>query len=182
MSLNEAGGGYLGSTSHPLRYHPPRLPLAPSTYRAGYGSTLGLSGRLASGLAGMKIAILARAYGQSAVHQIAKVTTGPGGHWSYRARPSIQTTYIARIGSTTTPRVTIGVAPAIAVGELSNGPWGALTWSHAAAAASYSWISPPSRSRRRIAIAPEAGSVRIEVTAGGSGACRPSARCGLCSL
>src|SRR5262249_27563384 len=30
-------------------------------------------------------------------------------------------------------------------------PWGALTWSHAAAA-SYSWMSPPRRSRRRMAV------------------------------
>jgi X-Pro dipeptidyl-peptidase (S15 family) len=60
-------------------------------------------------------------------------------------------------------------------------PWGALTRSHAAAA-SYSWISPPSRSRRRIAIAALMGSPRGEGIGDGSGACRASARCGLCWL
>ncbi len=66
-------------------------------------------------------------------------------------------------------------------GNRVSRPWGALTRSHAAAA-SYSWISPPSRSRRRIATADPAGLPRVEGTVGGSGGCRASAWCGLCSL
>jgi hypothetical protein len=57
--------------------------------------------------------------------------------------------------------------------------WGAFTGSHAAMA-SYSWMSPPSRSRRRIIVG--AGSPRVEARLLGSGVCRSSARCGRRSL
>jgi hypothetical protein len=56
--------------------------------------------------------------------------------------------------------------------------WGALIRSHAATA-SYSWMSPPRSSRRRIAIAGATGSARFAI---GTGAWRSSARWGLCSL
>ena len=59
--------------------------------------------------------------------------------------------------------------------------WGAFTGSHAAMA-SYSWISPPSSSRRRFAIADPAGTHTAEVILGGSGVCRSSALCGRRSL
>ena len=59
--------------------------------------------------------------------------------------------------------------------------WGALTRSHAAAAW-YWWISPPSRSRRRIAAADLGSSPRVEGAVGWSGGCNASARCGLCWL
>jgi putative transposase len=66
-----------------------------------------------------------------------------------------------------------------AASTLACDSWGAFTRSHAAVA-SYSWMSPPSRSRRRIAVA--AGSPCVEASLLGSGACRSSARCGRRSL
>ena len=59
--------------------------------------------------------------------------------------------------------------------------WGALTWFHAPPA-SYSWMSPPSRSWRRIAVGDPRGPRWAGGIVRGSGACRSSARCGLCSL
>ena len=59
--------------------------------------------------------------------------------------------------------------------------WGALTRSQAAAA-SYSWMSPPSNSRRRITAADGGKSSLVEGILCRSGACKSSARCGLCSL
>ena len=59
--------------------------------------------------------------------------------------------------------------------------WGALTRSHAATG-SYSWMSPPSRSCRRIAVADPAGWPLVEGIARGSGACRSNAPCGRRSL
>jgi hypothetical protein len=53
--------------------------------------------------------------------------------------------------------------------------WGALTRSHAAAA-SYSWMRPPSRSRRRGAITDRAGWPLVTGIVRGSGAWRSSAR------
>jgi len=70
--------------------------------------------------------------------------------------------------------------PPVEFARYSN-PWGALTWSHAAAA-SYSWMSPPSRSWRRIAVGDPRGPRWAGGIVRGSGACRSSARCGLCSL
>jgi hypothetical protein len=52
--------------------------------------------------------------------------------------------------------------------------WAALTRSHAAAA-SYSWMSPASSSRRRITFVDPAGSHRAEGILPGAGACRSSA-------
>jgi hypothetical protein len=60
-----------------------------------------------------------------------------------------------------------GDASAPSPGWLLRAAWGALTRSHAAAA-SYSWMRPPSRSRRRTAV--DAGSPRVEGILSGSGA------------
>jgi hypothetical protein len=121
MSVNQAGSGYLGTASHALRYRPPRLTLAVSTFAVPYGNALQLSGRVISRQAGMAIGIYARPYGMSAPHRVATVMTDSTGRWSYRARPSIQTSYSARIGSIASPLLTVGVKPAIAVKTLTNG-------------------------------------------------------------
>jgi hypothetical protein len=121
MSVNQAGAGYLGSTSYTLRYRPPVVTLSAPALEVRYGNALVLTGRVADRTAGLKVGIFAWKYGRSAPGRVATVTTGPSGSWSYRARPSLQTTYFARFGSMTSTRLTIGVAPAITIGELANG-------------------------------------------------------------
>jgi hypothetical protein len=121
MSVNQAGAGYLGTMSHPLLYLPYRLTLVPSSYKVLYGGTLTLSGRVVNGRSGQRVAIDAWPYGRSAPVRLATVVTGPGGKWSHRVRPRIQTTYQARwAGTERSPRVTVGVKPLITV-RVANG-------------------------------------------------------------
>jgi hypothetical protein len=122
MSVNQAGAGYLGAASHPLMYRPLVLTLMPSSVRVGFGHAISLDGRLVNGKAGEHIAIIARPYGHSSGVRIATVVTGPHGRFSLRVRPTIQTTYQARLGTAqSSTMATVGVAPAITVHELANG-------------------------------------------------------------
>lgn len=82
---------------------------------------LTLSGRLVSSKAGTPVGIFARQYGMSTPRRIATVMSSSNGRWSYHAKPSIQTAYFARFASINSRVVTIGVMPAIAMDELSNG-------------------------------------------------------------
>ena len=92
-----------------------------SSLRVLYGHTVTLTGRVASHKAGQHVAIIRRPYGRSATMPAAFVVTRGGGYWSYRARPAIQTTYQARVGSKPSRAVTIGVQPAVSVRELGAG-------------------------------------------------------------
>lgn len=122
MSVNQAGAGYLGAMSHPLLFKERTLMMTPSTNRVTFGHAVTLSGRLVNGTAGQHVAIIARPYGHSSALRAATVVTGPGGRFSIRVVPTIQTTYRARLGAaqSSTPAV-VGVAPAISVKELANG-------------------------------------------------------------
>ena len=81
-----------------------------------------LSGRLTGGtVAGRTVVIDARPYGTSAPHAVAVVSTGPGGKWSYRVNPTIQTSYDAHAAGTKSLGATVGVAPLATVTELGNG-------------------------------------------------------------
>ncbi len=92
-----------------------------SSLRVLYGHTVTLTGRLASHTAGRHVAIIRRPYGRTTPMPAAVVVTRGGGYWSYRARPPIQTTYQARVGSSLSRAVTIGVQPAVSVRELGAG-------------------------------------------------------------
>ena len=122
MSVNQAGAGYLGTTSHALTYRSYALTLSPSSYKVLSGHKLTLSGDLVNGQARARIAILAWRFGRSTPSTVAVVTTGAHGTWSYRVGPSIQTTYQAVWErSKASARVTIGVRPLLTIRELGNG-------------------------------------------------------------
>lgn len=120
LSVNQAGPGYLGGVSHPLKYQAFTLTLVPSTVKVLFGHSVTLGGRLWNGHAGVPITIQAWPYGRSAPIRVATVTTGTNGAWSVRAVPTILTSYQARWMSHVTPRVRVGVAPAIAIKRLSG--------------------------------------------------------------
>lgn len=121
LSVNQAGKGLLGSTSHGFVYRPRSLTLTASASKVLYGHPLTLSGRLVNGRAGMPVSILARGFGTSAPATIGIVTTGAGGTWSWRVGPAIQTTYAARAAGKTSPNAIVGVKPLVTVRELANG-------------------------------------------------------------
>lgn len=128
FSVNEAGKGYRGSTSHMLAYHSHGLAIALSTYRVLYGSTLTLRGRIANGQAGERVAITAWPHGASAPHKVATVMTIADGRWSAQVRPAIETSYAASAGLAASRRLTVGVEPMLTMRELGNGN----VWAHVA--------------------------------------------------
>jgi len=98
------------------------LTMKVSTHKVLYGHHVVLSGRLwGRDHAGRQLTVDARAYGASAPHVVAVLRTDATGRWSFAPRPRIQTSYQARAGAITGPRVTIGVAPAVSVTPLSSG-------------------------------------------------------------
>ena len=92
-----------------------------SSLRVLSGHPVTLTGRVASHEAGQHVAISRRPYGRSTTTHTAFVVTRGGGYWSYHAKPAIQTTYQARVGSKTSRAVTIGVQPVVSVRELGAG-------------------------------------------------------------
>jgi hypothetical protein len=110
MSVNQAGVGYLGAASHPLTFRAKLLTLSAPSLTVLYGHGMTLDGRLVGGKAGEHVAIISRPYGSSAGKRIATVTTGPGGKFTVRVRPTILTTYQARLGAV---QASTGVALAV---------------------------------------------------------------------
>lgn len=122
FSVNEAGAGFLGGTSHALTYTAYQVTLLPSTFKLLYGNTVTLNGSVRNGLPGEPITIEAWPYGRSAPVRLATVTTTVTGGWSYRAQPGIGTSYQALWGGTEkSARLHVGVMPVITVHELGNG-------------------------------------------------------------
>jgi hypothetical protein len=121
MSVNQAGAGYLGATTHALVFRPLALAMRPDTFKVLYGHRVTLSGRLANGGAGRHVLIVAKPYGQRAV-RLATVTTKRGGRFSVSVLPRIMTEYQAQLGSIRPSSiVTVGVRPVMSVDRLASG-------------------------------------------------------------
>jgi len=100
----------------------PALSMSVSSHKVLYSHRVTLSGKLTGTLAaGRAVRIDAWTYGRLAPHALATVSTNVDGGWSFRVKPALQTTYQAHVGSTSSPRVTVGVAPAMSVSVLANG-------------------------------------------------------------
>ena len=99
----------------------PTSTLHVSTFRVLSGHSAVLTGRISSGVAGLRVGISSKKYGRPAIARIATVTTRSGGSWSLKIKPTIQTTYQAHFGSSASRALTIGVQPAVGVEELGNG-------------------------------------------------------------
>ena len=120
MSVNQAGAGYLGAISHPFLHRAPRMTLNPTAWKVLFGHKATLTGRLANGDAGQRIAILVHPYGRHLI--VRRTTTTAGGRFAIHVRPQIMTTYRARFAGRVQSRaVTIGMRPTIVVRELANG-------------------------------------------------------------
>jgi hypothetical protein len=122
ISVNEAGAGYLSAASEPLARASgsESVSLAPSSFRVLYGHAVTLSGRVSNGRGGDHVSILARPYGSS-VTLAATVVTGAGGRWSFRSAPTVETTYLARVGARQSRLVVVGVEPRLTVEVLRDG-------------------------------------------------------------
>ena len=86
-----------------------------------FGGRVTLSGAVPTRAAGEQVTVFAQAYGRGSPVSVATVLTGPGGAWSYIARPRIGTSYQAGWqGGTSTP-VSVGVHPAISLVRTAAG-------------------------------------------------------------
>ena len=86
-----------------------------------FGGRVTLSGAVPTHAVGEQVTVFAQAYGRGSPVSVATVLTGPGGAWSYIARPRIATSYQAGWqGGTSTP-VSVGVHPAISLVRTAAG-------------------------------------------------------------
>jgi hypothetical protein len=99
----------------------PPVSLAVSALQVRYGEPVTLAGRLSSHQPGVTVGVFARAFTASGFAEIASVTTGAGGRWSYEAKPSIATTYQSRSGGDRSTIRLVGVRPAVSLDRLRNG-------------------------------------------------------------
>jgi hypothetical protein len=99
---------------------PAGVSLAPSTFRALYGSAITLSGTISTKQGGETVTIEAQAYGSAKPDRLGTVTTSTGGTWSFRAKPTIQTTYDAQWKGATSSKATVGVMPLVTFHVLTH--------------------------------------------------------------
>lgn len=121
LSINQAGAGLLGATSHAIVYHAYALTLEPADFKVLYGHSTTLSGRLWNGHAGEAIVVEEWLYGSSSPRRLATVRTGAHGTWSIKVSPRKQTIYQALWGTLhASARERVGVAPAISLRRVSG--------------------------------------------------------------
>lgn len=121
LSVNQAGPGYLGATSHAIAYRAYALTLEPRDFRVLYGHSTTLSGRLWNGRAGESIVVREWLYGSSSPRTLATVRTGPHGTWSIKVSPRKQTSYQATWGTLhASARMRVGVAPVVSLTRLTG--------------------------------------------------------------
>ena len=121
MSVNQAGSGYLGGFSRPMILPARWVSLSLSSFEIVYGRPVQLSGRVGSKQAGIPLTLLARPMTKPEFQPLAKLTTGPGGRWSYVVKPRTGTAYEAQFGRATSRVAAVGVHPAVKAKIVSNG-------------------------------------------------------------
>jgi hypothetical protein len=121
MSVNQAGAGYLGAASHALVFRPQSIRMQPSTLTVLDGHRVTFAGQVVNGRAGELVTITAARWGHKPFLFTA-VKAGPGGRFSFAARPGILTSYVAHMRTgEKSPRVLVNVRPTITVRQLGNG-------------------------------------------------------------
>jgi hypothetical protein len=99
----------------------PAVSLAVASFDVSYGKQVALSGRVSSHASGVSVTVLARPFNRSGFATIATAKTRAGGWWSAAAKPSIATSYMAKVGKSTSKPLLVGVHPALTMRMLDNG-------------------------------------------------------------
>ena len=92
------------------------LSLAAAEQTVVYGSATTLSGQLSTKLSGQTVSLLAQPATAKTALQANVMTTDANGAYAFQAAPTIQTVYQAQWHSTTSPAVTVQVAPRVGFG------------------------------------------------------------------
>jgi hypothetical protein len=85
-----------------------------------YGGAVTLSGTVANGSAGDHVTIASEHFNQTAFSDVATVSTGNGGAWSYSTKPTVRTTYEATVTGGTSSAIVVSVSPAVSLREISK--------------------------------------------------------------
>lgn len=83
------------------------------------GQTVTLSGTISSKQSGQPVIVKGQAVGKTVFSDLATVTTGDKGAWSYVATPTIETTYQATWMTSASQTLTIKVRPKVALALVS---------------------------------------------------------------
>ena len=86
-----------------------------------YGEFVTLSGKVSSGIAGVRVAVMSEAFDHTAYSDIATVVTTGGGTWSFSAQPTARTTFNAIANGGSSSPVVISVAPRVFLNVVSGG-------------------------------------------------------------
>lgn len=105
----------------PAAAAPPSLSLKAAPTQLVYGAASTMSGVLSTGKAGETVDIQAQACGQGAFKKVATATTTTGGGFSASVKPTMNTVYQAREKGSTSPTVTVKVAPLVVLKKLAVG-------------------------------------------------------------
>jgi hypothetical protein len=105
----------------PAAAAPPSLTLKATPTVVAYGASPTLSGILSTGRVGQSLELQAEECGQAAFKKLASVSTTTGGAFSFVAKPTIDTSYEAKLKGSTSPAVAVKVAPLLMLKRLALG-------------------------------------------------------------
>jgi plastocyanin len=87
-----------------------------------YGSSLTISGKVSTGMAGQSVTLTADEAGSSkTIKTVDTATTTAGGEFTFAVQPTIQTTYKVESGTAASKDVTVNVAPRVTLVRNSHG-------------------------------------------------------------
>ena len=90
--------------------------LAAGTHTVVYGSSTTLSGMVTNQLTNEPVSLTSQPYGQKTVQSVATQATQANGAFTFGVSPTIQTAYQAHWRTTSSPAVTVDVAPRVGFG------------------------------------------------------------------
>lgn len=82
-----------------------------------YGNSTTLSGAVTNQLTNEPVTLSSQPYGRASVQSLATTTTQSNGSFSFGVSPTVQTTYQAQWRTTSSPSVTVHVAPRVGFGR-----------------------------------------------------------------
>jgi plastocyanin len=94
---------------------PPSVTLGAGSPILVYGAETTITGTVSNGQANETVILTARPYGSLTIQQVATVTTGAGGGFSYTVRPEILTTYTATWKTAASQTVSVQVRPKLSL-------------------------------------------------------------------
>jgi plastocyanin len=99
-----------------------KAPAASVTLAAGsstviYGNSTTLSGAVTNQLTNEPVTLSSQPYGRASIQSLATTTTQANGSFSFGVSPTVQTSYQAHWRTTSSPSVTVNVAPRVGFGR-----------------------------------------------------------------